>query len=114
MGSIHQARVRRLGFTLIELLVVIAIIALLAAIIFPVFEQIKENSRQSTSISNMHDISTKLEQYNLDAHHYPPVLFGYAVPTGPKAYASMDQALNTCTVQQTCSTYLTGLYPEYR
>jgi len=114
MVRVQNTRLAKAAFSLIELLVVIAIIALLAAIIFPVFEQIEENSRQSTSISNMHDISTKLEQYKLDAHHYPPVLFGYAVPaSGGKGYVSMDQALSACTAQQTCGTYLTGLYPEY-
>ncbi len=46
------------GFTLIELLVVIAIIAILAAILFPVFARARENARKSTCQSNLKQIST--------------------------------------------------------
>jgi prepilin-type N-terminal cleavage/methylation domain-containing protein len=44
------------GFTLIELLVVIAVIAILAAILFPVFAQAREKARQSTCTSNLKNI----------------------------------------------------------
>ena len=96
------------AFSMIELLVVIAIIALLAAIIFPVFATVRENGRQNASISNMHDISVKMEQYKLDTQHYPPVLFGYF-----KTGVSMDKLLDNCTAAGDCATYLPGLYPEY-
>ena len=49
---------KRYGFTLIELLVVIAIIAILAAILFPVFAQARESARQATCLSNMKQIGT--------------------------------------------------------
>ena len=67
------------AFTLIELLVVIAIIAILTAILLPVFASVREGARQSTSISNMKDIQQKMAQFKLDNHRYPDVLFGYYV-----------------------------------
>jgi prepilin-type N-terminal cleavage/methylation domain-containing protein len=56
----------RSGFTLIELLVVIAIIAILAAILFPVFAQAREKARASACLSNMKQIGTGLQQYLSD------------------------------------------------
>ena len=56
----------RRGFTLIELLVVIAIIALLAAILFPVFARARENARRATCQSNLKQIGLGLIQYCQD------------------------------------------------
>ncbi|MBC7806052.1 MAG: prepilin-type N-terminal cleavage/methylation domain-containing protein [Akkermansiaceae bacterium] len=57
----------RRGFTLIELLVVIAIIALLAAILFPVFAQAREKGRQAACQSNLRQIGLAIRMYAQDA-----------------------------------------------
>ncbi|MBQ0104637.1 MAG: prepilin-type N-terminal cleavage/methylation domain-containing protein [Armatimonadetes bacterium] len=54
------------GFTLIELLVVIAIIAILAAILFPVFAQAREKTRQTKCLSNCKQIGTAIQLYTDD------------------------------------------------
>jgi len=69
---------RKSGFTLIELLVVIAIIAILAAIIFPVFMRAKDSAYRSGDMSNMNSIRNALQLYRADQEAYPPQILGYA------------------------------------
>ena len=68
MNTTHKSAANRLrsAFTLIELLVVIAIIAILAAILFPVFAQAREKARQAACISNEKQISLAVLQYVQD------------------------------------------------
>ena len=65
-NNVRTERKARPGFTLIELLVVIAIIAILAAILFPVFAKARENARRASCQSNLKQIGIALMQYNQD------------------------------------------------
>jgi prepilin-type N-terminal cleavage/methylation domain-containing protein/prepilin-type processing-associated H-X9-DG protein len=67
-----DASVQRTGFTLIELLVVIAIIAILAAILFPVFARVREKARQSSCGSNLRQIQLAIAQYTQDYEERHP------------------------------------------
>lgn len=75
----------RTGFTLIELLVVIAIIAILAAILFPVFAQARDKARQAMCMSNAKQISLAVMQYTQDYDEmYPSNHWGiYLVSVQP-------------------------------
>ena len=61
-----MSRKSTLGFTLIELLVVIAIIAVLAAILFPVFSKAREKARQTTCVNNLHQLALAVTMYAQD------------------------------------------------
>ncbi len=64
--AVHQNENNRSGFTLIELLVVIAIIAILAAILFPVFARARENARKTSCMSNLKQMGLGMLQYTQD------------------------------------------------
>ena len=119
LGRPHsgRTRVRYTGdasraFTLIELLVVIAIIAILTAILLPVFATVKEQARRTACISNMQQIYAGVKQYELDNRRYPDFLFGPAIAASGNACAQDNTAADStynqllisggtaCTMQQ--------------
>lgn len=85
----------RKGFTLIELLVVIAIIAILAAILFPVFAQAREKARQTSCLSNCKQVGTGLQLYIDDYDETLPLV------CTTEAYVFADDA-------KTVKFYITG------
>ncbi len=115
MKTPHQAsfKNRRAAFTLIELLVVIAIIAILAAILFPVFARARENARRSSCQSNLKQIALGFIQYTQDYDERLPNVQdsgATGVTTAPGIswnYFSRPGALNTTRFNMT----LGGVYP---
>lgn len=87
----------RRGFTLIELLVVIAIIAILAAILFPVFAKAREKARQSSCLSNEKQIALGIMQYCQDYDErfpmYADAAYSYNWDTAIAPYLKNTQVL---------------------
>lgn len=73
----NQYRARLLGFTLIELLVVVAIIAILAAILFPVFASAREAAKKTQCVSNSRQIGMALMMYLADNDGVYPIHYAY-------------------------------------
>src|SRR5213593_1759138 len=82
---------RKQGFTLIELLVVIAIIAILAAILFPVFAQAREMARKTTCLSNEKQILLAMMQYVQDFDEMLPLGRQYPYVAGFNTGGLNDQ-----------------------
>ncbi|MBW3636459.1 MAG: DUF1559 domain-containing protein [Armatimonadetes bacterium] len=83
----HPLHQRAQGFTLIELLVVIAIIAILAAILFPVFGRARENARRSSCQSNLKQIALAWAQYGQDYDELTPAVETLIPPSTTSKYA---------------------------
>ncbi len=81
---------RRAGFTLIELLVVIAIIAILAAILFPVFARAREKARQTSCLNNVKQLMLSVMMY---AQDYDEILIPGAIPYGPSGWVNWTTVL---------------------
>src|SRR5437588_1263918 len=73
MSNATSRRTPPAGFTLIELLVVVAIIAILAAILFPVFAQAREKARSATCTSNLRQLTMATQMYlhDYDGQYFP-------------------------------------------
>ncbi len=82
---------KRSGFTLIELLVVIAIIAILAAILFPVFARAREKARQSSCLSNVKQLLLGLTQYIQDYDEVFPHWRNPFNPSGSRYWHEITQ-----------------------
>ena len=101
---------RQRGFTLIELLVVIAIIALLAAILFPVFAQAREKARQTTCISNLKQVGLGLLQYSQDSDEVFP-LDWFGNNHGPFPDGTCAGFTNT---DASCYKWMDAIYPNVK
>ena len=91
----NQSRKIKSGFTLIELLVVIAIIAILAAILFPVFSKVRENARRTAGASNIRQAAMAIMQYVQDTDEkYPRCGWGNEydqLNTPPQWHNTMEE-----------------------
>ncbi len=84
---------KRNGLTILELLAVMAIIAVLSAILFPVFSQAKESGHQSACISNLSQVYKSLEVYRSDNNGNP---FGSASEMGLPPLPQPEYAMLRC------------------
>jgi prepilin-type N-terminal cleavage/methylation domain-containing protein/prepilin-type processing-associated H-X9-DG protein len=109
-------RGKRTGFTLIELLVVIAIIAILAAILFPVFAQARDKARGTTCLSNFKQLGTGVTMYMQDYDGaYPLAWYGipqYGFDCVLQPYVKNTQVFD-CPSNQTTPRYWDGYVTYY-
>ena len=124
---------RRTGFTLIELLVVIAIIAILAAILFPVFARAREKARQTSCLSNVKEIALAVVMYvsdyderypqdyyltggaNCDGKVFWPLVVDPYIKSGANnaTWSGGSTSIWKCPSMATISSWYCGAYTDY-
>jgi len=107
-NEFQQKTRQRLGFTLIELLVVIAIIAILAAILFPVFARARENARRASCQSNLKQLALGFTMYAQDYDEKFPSLNSGTVTSPP---VPSDTAFNLWTPGVYWKSWASDIYP---
>ena len=117
MSNTHGTRradLRKSGFTLIELLVVIAIIAILAAILFPVFGRARESARRTACSNNIRQLALGVTQYTGDNDEaMPPNFIGGSPNQLPPDGACWDTGRTPGT--PTCAIYWPQIvYPYHK
>jgi prepilin-type N-terminal cleavage/methylation domain-containing protein/prepilin-type processing-associated H-X9-DG protein len=107
-AAASPSRSRERAFTLIELLVVIAIIAILAAILFPVFAQAREKARQTTCLSNSKQLALGTLMYVQDYDEtFPMSIYIQPPNTAVAVYDAIAPYLKNVGVLQ-CPSYIPG------
>jgi prepilin-type N-terminal cleavage/methylation domain-containing protein/prepilin-type processing-associated H-X9-DG protein len=92
LSKFHEGKIcRKKAFTLIELLVVIAIIAILSAILFPVFARARENARRASCLSNLKQLALGFMQYTQDYDEKYPIYSSGSTARLPYGWADMIQ-----------------------
>jgi prepilin-type N-terminal cleavage/methylation domain-containing protein/prepilin-type processing-associated H-X9-DG protein len=94
LNSMRRNHFRKSAFTLIELLVVIAIIAILAAILFPVFSRAREQARATSCASNLKQIGLGFMQYTQDYDGIYPLAGGAIKWDSPDGQMGWMQQIN--------------------
>ncbi len=94
------------GFTLIELLVVIAIIAILAAMLFPVFACARESARKIQCMSNVKNIALAFQMYLTDYDAFPPSEHNAEAIANVRATQGMGSSDSPCSFQEYINPYL--------
>ncbi len=105
---------KRHAFTLIELLTVIAILAILAAIIFPVYSRSRQEARMTQCMSNLSSIHSALKLYHQDYQAYPILLMGYVERYSGGAVVPPDKLVNSPLYKDRVDTIATFKCPMNR
>lgn len=83
---------RKSGFSLVELLTVIAIIAILASIIFPVMNAVKQKAQETDCMTRLHQIQLGLDLYKKDNRKFPPALCVVKLDAGGTTMETFENA----------------------